>query len=202
MSMSLEDQNYDNCFPWYIPDHRKEGLKEFIAERSFTRVGNSPDALDLNCYKYHLLFSYGLDKQGKSESKHLKNSKFLCRGITVQSEFTLLQSKNLEHNASVVAFQGWPKTLTKARIHGEVYLVSTSVLLDLDFLRDNTAWTHRKKIKVFTANPYTNHVLHCWTYLGDSEEPQLGLYESAPLFKRKVTGELYYFFHGAKKKDV
>jgi gamma-glutamylcyclotransferase (GGCT)/AIG2-like uncharacterized protein YtfP len=116
-------------------------IRPDIIDDLWGRSMYSPDIPDLSMYDNHLVFIFDGLKQEINPTHNLmflRDSKFLGKAYTVRKEFIMKQ-------------QGYPIVQVKKQanqkrsVMGEVYAVSTNILMRLDALYDNTNRTLRCK---------------------------------------------------------
>lgn len=149
-----------------------------------SRLEYSPDFRDFTYENYIPVFLYNYLQTGNAENMSvLENSPFLGVGKTIHSGFVM------KNTVFPVVFEDRNKTSSvNGHIHGEVYLVTPEVLLNIDYVLKNTKLTERKKIqiicmdqKIKTKKDTFNATLPCWTYFGKVsywEHQQIGLMAS------------------------
>jgi gamma-glutamylcyclotransferase (GGCT)/AIG2-like uncharacterized protein YtfP len=177
----------------------------FSTFRSFIqtnkRPGSTPDLARLNKKNGHLIFIYdAMKRKHKWHKSFLQDAEFITGTFTQDPIWTLFNF----HGMYPVMFRASDqfKWAQPTRVYGEIYLVTSRQLAEIDEMQANTEDTYRAQIQCNTS--YTidlpegtkkcNIRLRCWTHLGILSEWKTAILEDEDM----VLTDMYYL---KNKKD-
>lgn len=135
--------------------------------KALSTYPNTPDAPFIESTFHQLIFMYGTFKRNFPRYKSIvAASRYIGEGQTERPEFTLLNYSNGEQSFPVALHE--PTSLNRGRVEGEVMLIPTELLYELDIIEANGYLYERKKIPVIYQNDDTKkfHRNFMYCYIG------------------------------------
>jgi gamma-glutamylcyclotransferase (GGCT)/AIG2-like uncharacterized protein YtfP len=115
----------------------------------------------------HYVFTYGTLKEGFCRNHVLTghNSRLLGRGYTLDQDF-LMYRMNRRYGFPIACRTDF--TSLNGHIEGEVWLVPTSVLVQLDFIESNGMMYYRERVPIgiVTQDTGKHARVDAWMYIG------------------------------------
>jgi gamma-glutamylcyclotransferase (GGCT)/AIG2-like uncharacterized protein YtfP len=191
-----EDEGYE-YYPWWIDANAAKPCMDYVNDRIWMRACTTPDMTDLWQKDTHLVCVYGTLKAGFHLHDSLGQSVRLATVKTVSSDYTMLETLDPEKRFPIAFDCGGVHKYEKAQIFGELYLVPTSVLLNLDVVESNGHMFDRMLTEVEIIGQEKLKT-DAWMYIGRKAFWQTYIDNSrlAPsqLFKAAKPPSLHYYF--------
>lgn len=152
-------------FPWYIDEEpQKEQTDDVVKllDNAWERMHFTPDFPKLQRFAEHYIFVYGTLKSGKINHKKIKHSgcRYVADGFTHDKTFQLKETRGGIPVA--LGTFGDRDQSNSHRIAGELYLVDTDVVPDLDGFEQNGVLYRRGKMRIMVGAD----LVPAWMYLG------------------------------------
>jgi len=122
---------------------------------------NTPDMPDVLSDEEHYLFVYGDMKSNMSHHYYLEDENFLGRAYTTYATYGILNYTGRK-TPTPVAYNVKMET-SPAFLFGELYMVDSEKLYQIDFLESNNVLVKRERIHVVTADQHKQCL--AWVYL-------------------------------------
>lgn len=176
--------------PWWVDIEIESAWKNYL-DGQWSLSSCTPDAASLGTYEDQLVFVYGTLKRGFPCHDLLSEGEFLGRGWTKTDSFKLVQTEKFP--AAVMGASG----PVFKHIAGEVYIVPTTEIKNLDQYESNGTLFHRRRVGIDLE---TGNSVLAWMYIANEKIVQ-SVTKLCPMFTRKKTGAQYYSYtkEGAKK---
>lgn len=136
-------------------------LWERIAQNIMNNEEYTNDIADLNLYENQYIFVYGTLKRGCKRNELLANAGARFSGVAVSSHnnYDLLYTQD---GKFPVLFENTGDKTRAGKIKGELWLVPTSLIQELDIVEANGTCFDRVERSFASGN---NHI-NAWVYLG------------------------------------
>lgn len=173
-----------------------QGGKSFLTTELLERDNDwTPDFLELKKLSYHVVFVYGTLKAGGRLHEYLDGCPCLGDAYVATPSMTMREAQGFP--VAFIADEDDRKALQAAHIYGELYIVPSHVILELDRLEDNGNLFNREQKYVFcvdqkysTVNGAKNAAIKAFIYVGDKDCWNKDSLKKIP---QKKSGERYFF---------
>lgn len=147
------------------PEKKMTSFKSLIQSK-IDDTYYTPDMPAICKFEEHYLFTYGTLKKGFCRNYYMEqNTRLIGSGYTLDKDM-MMYRQNQKYGFPIV-FKTDLQSIN-AHISGEVWLISTKKLIELDFIESNGSMYYREQlpIVIWTTDTKQQVVVHAWTYIG------------------------------------